>query len=200
MSALTQLQRGYRLMYLGAFAALGIAVKQSDNESDREDAPKWLAELTTTHEEAIEAIGMMRDGRGGDRVYPALMWLRARRDGEVRPAPRSVMLITSIGGQVVGEHVVPLDDGVSPRDGATIFAMDLLRSEPELWGSEFHIYGDPKPLDMTIRASDMRRVGWALKWLAAAVDLADKVAQYPNGLAAQAIERQLRSHPIGDAR
>lgn len=60
----------WRLMYLGAFAALVIP---------NMEAAKLLADVTETDAEAARAIGIMRDASPGDRVYPALAWLRKQR-------------------------------------------------------------------------------------------------------------------------
>lgn len=57
-------------MYLGAFAALGIA---------NADVAHEMAEATRSDEEAIAAIHVLRRGKEGDRVWPALDWLRMKR-------------------------------------------------------------------------------------------------------------------------
>ena len=62
---------GFQLMYLGAFTAL---------EIQNVGAAKMLAEATADEAEAVHAIGILRDGKDGDRVWPALEWLRAQRD------------------------------------------------------------------------------------------------------------------------
>lgn len=62
---------GWTMMYLGAFAALRI---------DNAEMASGLAELTRSDDDAIKAIAMMRDGKAGDRVYPALEWLRMKRE------------------------------------------------------------------------------------------------------------------------
>lgn len=60
----------WHAMYLGAFAALGVT--GVDLASD-------LTELTRSTDDAVGAIAVMRDARAGDRVWPALEWLRAQR-------------------------------------------------------------------------------------------------------------------------
>ncbi len=60
----------WRAMYAGAFAALNILNPAMIFE---------LADLTRSSDEATGAILAMRAAREGDRVWPALAWLRARR-------------------------------------------------------------------------------------------------------------------------
>jgi hypothetical protein len=57
-------------MYLGAFVALDIP-----NVSMASD----LAKLTRSTDEATKVVILMRDARDGDRVWPALEWLRVQR-------------------------------------------------------------------------------------------------------------------------
>jgi hypothetical protein len=57
-------------MYLGAFGALKIPNTAMTRK---------LAEVTCSDTEAAHAIGLLRDADEGDRVYPALAWLRAQR-------------------------------------------------------------------------------------------------------------------------
>lgn len=59
----------FRAFYMGAFVALGVRNTAVVVE---------LVELTRDLEEAVEAIGVMRQAREGDRVYRALAWLRAQ--------------------------------------------------------------------------------------------------------------------------
>ena len=66
-------QRDYRMMYLGALVALDVAA--IDNAAR-------LAELTRSADEAIDVIERLRTGRDGDRVYPALAYLRGLRASE----------------------------------------------------------------------------------------------------------------------
>ena len=73
---MTDRQTGYQLMYLGAFAALLIP---------NVEMAKELAELTKMEQDAVHAIGIMRDAPAGNRVWPALDWLRQRR-AELRQA------------------------------------------------------------------------------------------------------------------
>ena len=63
-------QSRWHMMYLGAFAALVIP---------NVEMAKELAERTRTDDEAVHVIGMLRNGTDGDRVYPALSWLRDER-------------------------------------------------------------------------------------------------------------------------
>jgi hypothetical protein len=63
---------GWRMMYLGAFAALRIQNLEIAGE---------LTANTTSDEEAAHVIELLRTGKEGDRVYPALAWLKARRAG-----------------------------------------------------------------------------------------------------------------------
>lgn len=62
---------GWRMMYLGAFGALLIP-----NLAMAEQ----LGELTRSDEEAGHVIMLLRQGREGDRVWPALNWLREQRE------------------------------------------------------------------------------------------------------------------------
>jgi hypothetical protein len=62
--------RSWHMMYLGAFVALRI---------DNVEMAQELALTTFADEEVTRAIAMMRDGKPGDRVYPALEWLREQR-------------------------------------------------------------------------------------------------------------------------
>jgi hypothetical protein len=57
-------------MYLGALVALGVS-----NLGMASD----LAKLTRSTDEATKVVILMRDARDGDRVWPALEWLRAQR-------------------------------------------------------------------------------------------------------------------------
>lgn len=68
--ALQQARYVWQSEYLGAFIAFGI-----DNES----MAKELAALTLSDAEAFAVIAIMRDAKPGDRVYPALDWLRSQR-------------------------------------------------------------------------------------------------------------------------
>ena len=61
-------------MYLGAFVALKV---------ENIAMAKELSDLTRSDEEAVVVIRIMRDRREGDRVYPALAWLRTQR--QVKP-------------------------------------------------------------------------------------------------------------------
>lgn len=63
-------QTQIRFLYLGAFAALGIP----NSEAARE-----LAAVTASTIEAFQAIVRLKDSPPGDRVWPVLEWLRARR-------------------------------------------------------------------------------------------------------------------------
>jgi hypothetical protein len=60
----------WQSMYLGAFTVLGIG-HLAMTES--------LAQETRTREEAEKVIARLREGREGDRVGPALQWLREQR-------------------------------------------------------------------------------------------------------------------------
>ena len=60
----------YQLMYLGAFAALGVS---------NADMAAEMAEVTRSEDEAISAIHVMRRAKEGDRVWPALEWLKMKR-------------------------------------------------------------------------------------------------------------------------
>ena len=64
---------GWQLMYLGAFGALLVPNVSMALE---------LAQLTRSEDEAIGAISVMRRAVEGDRVYPALEFLRKRREAE----------------------------------------------------------------------------------------------------------------------
>lgn len=64
------------MMYLGAFAALGVTNVAMARE---------LADLTVTDDDFEGAIIRLREAREGDRVWPALDWLRQRRAGETDP-------------------------------------------------------------------------------------------------------------------
>jgi len=57
-------------MYLGAFTALRIV---------NVAMASVLVGVTSSDDETIRAIEIMRDGKEGDRVYPALLWLRNQR-------------------------------------------------------------------------------------------------------------------------
>ena len=57
-------------MYLGAFIALDIVNIRMASD---------LAELTRSTDEATKAILIMRASQQGDRVWPALEWLRGQR-------------------------------------------------------------------------------------------------------------------------
>ncbi len=63
----------FQVWYLGAFSALGI-----------QNAPisRELADLTRSIDEATAACAIMGAARSGDRVWPALEFLRARRKDE----------------------------------------------------------------------------------------------------------------------
>jgi hypothetical protein len=65
------MQERYALKYSGAFAALRIS---------NIDMAARLAELTRTDEEALRVIEIMRTAGEGDRVWPALEWLRMKRE------------------------------------------------------------------------------------------------------------------------
>jgi len=60
----------WHAMYCGAFVALGIS---------NIDSASLLSNLTKTTDEAVEAIQMLKNGREGDRVYPAVEFLRKKR-------------------------------------------------------------------------------------------------------------------------
>lgn len=66
---------GWSQLYIGAFGALDIG---------NIDMVKVLTELTRSDEEAARVVVILRTGREGDRVWPALAWLRARR-AEIKP-------------------------------------------------------------------------------------------------------------------
>lgn len=68
----------WHAMYLGAFLALGVSNLDVANE---------MAELTHSNDQAVRAILTMRLAQEGDRVWPALEWLRAQ--GGVKPAAPS---------------------------------------------------------------------------------------------------------------
>lgn len=63
----------WQAMYLGALAALKIR---------NVDMAATLAELTRSDEEAIHVIVLLRDGKEGDRVWPARHWLQQQREAE----------------------------------------------------------------------------------------------------------------------
>lgn len=63
----------WHAMYLGAFIALDVTNGPIADE---------LTKLTRSAEEAVVAIEIMRRARPGDRVYPALRWLREQRQKE----------------------------------------------------------------------------------------------------------------------
>lgn len=62
----------FEAMYRGALIALDV--------SSLRMAP-WLGRLTRTEGEAWAVIALMRKAPAGDRVRPAIEWLRARRHG-----------------------------------------------------------------------------------------------------------------------
>jgi hypothetical protein len=63
---------GYQMMYLGAFAALNI----------KNGVMLFaLVDLTRSDAEAAEVVARLRDAKEGDRVWPALAYLRALRAG-----------------------------------------------------------------------------------------------------------------------
>lgn len=71
---LTDKGHTWRGMYLGAFLVLRIP---------NDDAARELTELTRSDEEAAYAIHVMHNAIDGDRVWPALVWLREQRG--IRP-------------------------------------------------------------------------------------------------------------------
>jgi hypothetical protein len=60
----------WRAMYIGAFIVLGI---------NNLDATRELAETTRSDAETERAIHVLRNNKEGDRVWPALQWLREQR-------------------------------------------------------------------------------------------------------------------------
>lgn len=67
-------KRAIRSIYFGALLALGVDTAP--------EAAGWLVDLTESPEECSQAIEVMRTAKPGDRVYPAMAYLRRLREAE----------------------------------------------------------------------------------------------------------------------
>ena len=88
---------GWQRMYLGAFVALGITNISMCGE---------LASLTTSDEECIHTIGVLRRAPEGDRVWPALAALR-----ELRAATRDLEALRGYAATVATRDTEPPAEG-----------------------------------------------------------------------------------------